>query len=142
MFPHHHDFQKVRISLFAAHTADTCSALVQTASILTCIVATSAALFSYHCMHGQLEAASVHPPIMFCLLIVLFVLPVDAVYKVSHSTSSHLLLRSYGRRAVHEFRVSVMHSALKCQHAAHGIATQRRLGCRRPVCSSPGPSSE
>ena len=56
--------------------------LVQIASILTCIVATSAATFSYHCMRLQLEAAAIHPPIMFCLLIVLLILPIDAVYKV------------------------------------------------------------
>ena len=56
---------------------------MQIASILTCIVATSAATFSYHCMKFQLDAAAIHPPIMFCLLIVLLILPIDAVYKVA-----------------------------------------------------------
>lgn len=54
----------------------------QVASILTCVVTASAALFSYHCAQGRLQAAAVHPPVMFFLLAVLLIVPIDAVYKV------------------------------------------------------------
>lgn len=54
----------------------------QVASILTCVVTASAAIFSYHCMLQRMEAAAVHPPLMFFLLAVLLLLPIDAVYKV------------------------------------------------------------
>ena len=65
--------------------------LLQIASILTCIVATSAATFSYHCMKLQLDAAAIHPPIMFCLLIILLIVPIDAVYKASQCSSEPAL---------------------------------------------------
>lgn len=58
-----------------------CMARVQVTALGTVIVGTSATLFAHHLAAEQDVAASVHPPLMYCLLLALLLLPADFAYK-------------------------------------------------------------
>lgn len=65
---------------------------MQVTALGTVIVGTSATLFAWHEVKGQVAAAAMHPPVMYCLLAALLLLPANFAYKVICSTTDYLLL--------------------------------------------------
>ena len=59
---------------------------MQVTALGTVIVGTSATLFAWHLSSEQDLAASMHPPLMYCLLLALLLLPADFAYKASPFT--------------------------------------------------------
>ncbi len=56
----------------------------QVAAVLTTTVLGSATLFAWHCANSQIWLASLHPPLMYGLLILLFLpLPPKILFQVS-----------------------------------------------------------
>ncbi|KAK9858855.1 hypothetical protein WJX84_009225 [Apatococcus fuscideae] len=53
----------------------------QVAGIVTTLVLTNTALFSYHCAVNQLRWAALHPPFMYTSVIAFFLLPVNFIFK-------------------------------------------------------------
>ena len=73
-----HDFYKI-----VCASTGVC-ACMQVATLLTCALLGSAMLFTYFCAIGWLWAASTQPPLMYGLLIFLFLpLPVNFLFPVS-----------------------------------------------------------
>ena len=57
---------------------------LQVAATLSSIVLGSGALFAYHCAQGQIWMAGLHPPLMYALLILIFLpLPSNFLFPVS-----------------------------------------------------------
>ena len=56
--------------------------LLQVTALGTVIVGSSATLFAWHLSSDHETLASVHPPLMYCLLLALLLLPADFAYKV------------------------------------------------------------
>ncbi|CAL8469057.1 g8598 [Coccomyxa elongata] len=68
--------------------------LFQVAAVLTCAIMGSATLFTYHCALGQLWAASLHPPLMYSLLVLLFLpLPLNFLFPETRQFFARTLYR-------------------------------------------------
>ena len=59
-----------------------CIPCTQVTALGTVIVGSSATLFAWHLVSEHDWLASVHPPLMYCLLLALLLLPADFAYKV------------------------------------------------------------
>ncbi|KAK9811761.1 hypothetical protein WJX72_009628 [[Myrmecia] bisecta] len=55
--------------------------IFQAAGLLSTLVMTSAALFTYHCAYGHEKTASFHPPLVYTVMATLFLLPVNLAFK-------------------------------------------------------------
>ena len=62
---------------------------LQVTALGTAIVGTSATLFAWHLSSEQETLAAVHPPLMYCLLLALLLLPADFAYKVGLGALCH-----------------------------------------------------
>ena len=79
---------------------------MQVTALGTVIVGSSATLFAWHGARGQLSAAALHPPVMYCLLVALLLLPANFAYKV-------VLVVQWGSNAFHSHTaVSIALSAM------------------------------
>lgn len=61
---------------------------MQTASLMSTVIGTSAAAFTIHNVSGQKAAAAAHPPLMYAMIVVLVLLPAEIAFKViAHSAT-------------------------------------------------------
>ena len=57
------------------------NSVLQVTALGSVIVGTSATLFAWHISSEQDTLAAIHPPLMYCLLLALLLLPADFAYK-------------------------------------------------------------
>ncbi|KAK9813520.1 hypothetical protein WJX73_004163 [Symbiochloris irregularis] len=81
---------------FSAHDQRyllSCRQLLQVTALGTVIVGSSATLFAWHGSRHELAAASLHPPVMYCLLVALVLLPANVAYKETRLFFSTTMFR-------------------------------------------------